>query len=73
MASEPASLFFSLSAEIRNHIYALIFEHEGPIYVIIDRKDSNAVLHRCPSDCNSGLINLPKFDRDHRNIRFYLS
>jgi hypothetical protein len=28
MASEPDSLFFALSAEIRNNIYTLIFEHE---------------------------------------------
>jgi hypothetical protein len=59
MASEPDSLFFALSAEIRNNIYTLIFEHEDPIYVIQASKDPdpNPVLHRCVGDRNRGLIN----------------
>jgi hypothetical protein len=57
IASELDSLFFSLSAEIRNNIYTLIFEHEDPIYVIQALKDPNPVLHRCVGDRNRGLIN----------------
>jgi hypothetical protein len=57
MASEPDSFFFSLSAEIRNNIYALIFEHEDPIYVIQADKSLNPVLHRYVGDRNRDLIN----------------
>jgi hypothetical protein len=53
----PIRSFFALSAEIRNNIYTLIFEHEDPIYVIQAPKDPNPVLHRCVGDHNRGLIN----------------
>jgi hypothetical protein len=62
MASGSDSLFFSLSAaEIRNAVYALIFEHQDPIYVARALKDPLPVLHRCEGDRNSGLINPRKY------------
>jgi hypothetical protein len=61
MASGSDSFFFSLSAEIRNAVYALIFEHQDPIYVARALKDPLLVLHRCVGDRNSDLINPRKY------------
>jgi hypothetical protein len=49
--------FLDLSAEIRNSIYELVFEHDDPVYVAVPGNDKAPVLHRRLGDGNDGLVN----------------
>ena len=49
--------FLDLSAEIRNSVYELVFEHDDPVYVAVPGKDKAPVLHRRLGDGNDGLVN----------------
>jgi hypothetical protein len=49
--------FLDLSAEIRNSIYELVFEHDDPVYVAVPGTDKAPVLHRRLGDGNDSLVN----------------
>jgi hypothetical protein len=54
------SPFLSLAAELRNRIYALIFEHDDPLYVARrngwPNKNDYALLYRRVDDRNDRLV-----------------
>lgn len=62
-AGEPLPFrFMDLSAELRNRIYAILFEHPDPVYIVQGsargrKDDKRAALHRRIGDRNESLFN----------------
>lgn len=54
---EGALAFLDLSAEIRNKIYGLLFEHEDSVYAMFDQQFPQTLeIHRRVGDENHRLI-----------------
>jgi len=49
--------FLSLVPEIRNRVYAILFEHDDPLCIVnvVDRDDIKSLLHRYVHDKNDRL------------------